>query len=176
MRSDQVKITGAMVTMAGALLWLFFSSREAPPKVDWRTHTGLGQVLAEEAAKLVASGGRIVLIARDTKTIRDPAAELQMKGFHEGLRKAKLTLATTNLIKFDPLRLVRMPSGEFVQLLRQHSEGDVIVSLLGPPVLESQQRNKLGEKRPRIVAVCSGAMPAQVNLKELFQENLLHTA
>ena len=59
-------------------------------------------------------------------------------GGYEGLRKAKLTLATTNLIKFDPLRLVRMPSGEFVQLLRQHSEGDVIVSLLGPPVLESQ--------------------------------------
>ena len=64
----------------------------------------------------------------------------------------------------------------FLQIIRKHSEGDVIVSLLGPPILNDEQRGKLGENRPRIVAVCAGALPEQVNLRQLFDQHLLHAA
>ncbi len=176
MRSDRLKTVGSLVIIAGSLLVLFFSLRESPPKLDPRPHEALGQVMAEEAAKLASGGGRITLIARDTSAIKNPVSDFQVKGFMAGLRKANLTLSATNLIKQDPLRLMRVPPAEFAQILKKKSEGDVVVSLLGPPILESDQRSKLPEKGPRIVAVCSGAMPAQVNLKELFQQNLLHAA
>src|SRR5205823_6481476 len=66
MREDRIKIAAAIITMAGSLLFLYFSSHESAPKLEMRPHEALGQVLAEEAAKLVGSGGRITLITRDT--------------------------------------------------------------------------------------------------------------
>src|SRR5437016_7352122 len=163
MRSDRAKTVAALVTIAGAAAAIYFSLGEAPPQVDSRPQEALGQVLAEEAAKLVGPGGRITLITRDTTDFKNPAAESQVRGFQRALRDAKLTISSTNLIKQDPLRLVRVPPEEFLQIIRKHSEGDVIVSLLGPPILNDEQRGKLGENRPRIVAVCAGALPEQVN-------------
>jgi hypothetical protein len=34
----------------------------------------------------------------------------------------------------------------------------------------------LGEKRPKIVALCSGSMPQQIDLRRLFQQGLLTVA
>ncbi len=176
MQADRAKTVAALVTMAAALLALYFSLREAPPQFDGRPQEGLGQVLGEEAAKLVGSGGRIALISRDTSAVINPATQWQVKGLVEALRKANLTISITNRIKQDPLRLVRVPPGEFLQLIKKHSEGDVIVSLMGPPLLTSEQRAGLPEKGPRSVAVCVGAMPAQVNLRELFRQDLVQVA
>ena len=69
-----------------------------------------------------------------------------------------------------------MPPGDFYELLRRGRDNDVIVSFLGPPVLTDEQVAKLGEKRPRILAVCSGAMPAQVDLRRIFDQKLLLAA
>src|SRR5580765_2158199 len=176
MRSDRIKTVASLVTMAGAAAVLYFSLGEAPAQVDSRPQEGLGQVLGEEAAKLLGPGGRIVLITRDTTDFKNPAAESQVSGFQRALRDAKLTISSTNLIKQDPLRVVRVPPADFIQIIRKHAEGDVIVSLLGPPILTEEQRAGLGESRPRILAVCAGATPAQVDLKQLFDQHLLHAA
>ena len=42
--------------------------------------------------------------------------------------------------------------------------------------LTDEQFTKLGEKHPKIVAVCSGEMPARLNLKQMFDEKLLQAA
>ena len=55
-------------------------------------------------------------------------------------------------------------------------QADVIVSLLGPPVLTPAQLGKLGEKRPKVIAICSGSMPRRVDLRRLFDEKLLQVA
>ena len=176
MQTDKIKtiVAAGMMVVAGALL--FLSSHKTPPKVDPRPHLALGQALAEEAIKLAGNGGRITLITWDLSTLKNPAAEEQVKGFHRTLRKANLTLVTTNVFKLDPLRLIRVPAGDFLDVIRKQSEGDVIASFLGPPLLTREQRAKLGDKKPRIVAVCSGGMPRQIDLKELFAQNLLQVA
>ncbi len=162
-----------MVASAGLL---FFSFHKAPPNVDARPQEGVGQVLEEEAAKLLGSGGRVTVITWDLSTSKNPTAEIQMKSFYQAVRKANLILASTNAIKLDPLRLIRVPSGDFLELLKKQSESDVIVSFLGPPVLSAEQRSKLGEKKSRVVALCSGGLPWQIDLKELFAQNLLQAA
>ena len=176
MGTDRVKTVAATVTIGCALLLLYFSWHEAPPKPDSRLQEALGQVLVEVAGKLLSGDGRITLIGWDTSAVQNPTADLQLSGFLEALQRAKRTLYTTNLINQDPLRLLRVPPGDFLQILRKHSESDVIVSLLGPPILKPDQRASLGENRPRVVALCSGSLPEQVNLRELFDQNLLHVA
>ena len=176
MQADRIKTIAGVGLMAGGLLALFLSLGEAPPKFDARPHRGLGEALAEEALKALGNGGRLTVITREVAGYKDPALDSQLRGFYQVLRKANVTPAGTNLVKLDPLRLVRVPPGDFLEIMRRKSEVDVIASLLGPPILSGDQRAKLGEKRPRIVAVCSGDLPKQINLKELFEQNSLHVA
>jgi hypothetical protein len=176
MRTDQTKTVAALVTIAGAVALLYFSLREPLPSVDPRPERALGQVLAEEAAKVLGSGGRLTLITHASSTLDNPTAALQLEGFFQALKKSNLKLAATNIFQQDPLRLIRVPPAAFVEIMRKQAEGDVIVSFLGPPVLNEEQKARLGEKGPRVVAVCSGWLPRQIDLKELFAQNLLHVA
>jgi hypothetical protein len=176
MQTDQAKSIAAIFTIAVAVAILFFSLREPRPSFDPRPEHALGQVLAEETAKLLGSGGRLTVITRDPAAFNSPASALQLEGFYAELKKSKLTVAATNIVQQDPLRLVRVPPGAFVDVMRKLGENDVIVSFLGPPVLDGEQKARLGEKRPHVVAVCSGWLPRQVDLKELFADKLLHVA
>ena len=176
MQTDKIKIIAASSTIVGAVALFYFSSGEKAAQVEREPQEALGQVMAEEAAKLASAGGRLTLITWDTSISRNPSAEFQMKGFHRALREAGLALAATNAVKLDPLRLVRVPPAAFLDILNKQSDNDVVVSFLGPPVLNAQQLAKLGDKKPRVIALCSGAMPRQIDLKELFGQNLLQVA
>ncbi len=136
----------------------------------------MGEALAAQTAKAIGPGGRITLIAPDIVAFKHPGAEVQLKAFHQALQQAKLSVAATNWIKLNPLYPRRVPPGDFADALRKQSEGDVIVSLLGPPLLTAEQKTRLGEKRPRVVAVCAGDLPLYINLNSLFADNLLHSA
>lgn len=158
--------------------WLFLSISlyEFPPSFNAKPHEALGAELANQTVKQLGPAGRIFVITRETTTFANPAIEAQLKSFSRTLRQKGFLVAATNLIKVDPLRLVEVPSGEFFQMLRQASENDIIASFLGPPVLSSAQLAKLGSHRPGVVAVCSGTMPARVNLRKAFQEESLQIA
>ena len=170
-----IAIIAGLVTL-GAWASIYLSVCGFPPRLDARPHEALGNVVAEEALKLRAPGGRIMLVCRDTARFKNPASVAQLRGFHAVLKAAGAAVASTNSIKIDPLRLMAVPGLDYLQILKAVSDTDVIVSFLGPPVLNPDQTARLTEKRPKIVAVCSGAMPSQVNLKRIFDEKLLHVA
>ena len=172
------KAKGILAGLATVTAWavILFSIYPLPPRFDREPHRELGQVLAQESLKLQQPGGRIILITRDTAMYKAPAFEAQAEGFRRTLKKARVEIAATRLLKVDPLRVLSVPSGDFLELLRKTSEKDVIVSLLGPPVLDAGQIAQLDASRPRVLAVCSGAMPRQVDLKRLFDQKLIHTA
>ena len=176
MGNNKVTVVVASLTILGALSFLYFSQHGLPPRVDPRPHQALGQTVAEEALKLLRPGGRIILITRDTVTFRNPAVDAQMKSFHRTLHKAGTSVAVTNLVKLDPLRLVSVPPGDFFQILKKASEADVVVSFLGPPALSPEQLAKLEEKKPKVIAVCTGSVPSQVDLKRIFEDKLLQAA
>jgi len=160
------------------LAWavIHFTTTEGPPRFDAGPHRALGEVLAREALKVHESGKRLILITRETDQFKAPAFEAQLAGFEETLAKAGVKITTRRLLKVDPLRLPAVPPGDFAELLRKADEKDVIVSLLGPPILDDTQVDRLGKKRPHVLAVCSGTVPQRVDLRQLFKWKLMEVA
>ena len=176
MGSSKATRVVAIIVILVAWSAILLSTCAFGPHLDAKPHVALGQVAAEEALKLLGSGGKLTVISRDTSIFKMPALDAQLRAFHSTVKKAGQTVAVTKLIEVDPLRLVAMPSGDFTILIKKQSEADVIVSFAGPPLLSAEQLAQLGASRPKVVAVCSGAMPAQVNLKAVFEKQLLHAA
>ncbi|MBI5388233.1 MAG: hypothetical protein HZA90_26510 [Verrucomicrobia bacterium] len=176
MSSAKVKTIVATLLIAGSALAMLAYFHKTPPPPNRLEHEAVGRVLAEGAAKLLAGGGRVSVIARDTALFRNPASDLQFRGFMAAAKKLKLNVGATNYVKLDPLRVVKLQPADYLGILQRLNEGDVVVSFLGPPFLAPEQRAKLAGKGFRIVALCSGAMPWQVDLRELFGQGLLHAA
>jgi hypothetical protein len=176
MQARQIKIVVSLLAIAAAGGVLCFRYFKPPPEIEPQPHLAIGEALATQTAKAVGPGGRITLIAPDLVAFKHAGAEVQLQAFHQALRQAKLTVGATNWIKLNPLYLRRVPPGDFAELLRKQSDADVIVSLLGPPLLTAEQKARIGERRPRVVAVCSGDLPLHFNLNSLFADNLLHAA
>ena len=167
-------LAGAVILAALAWLYLFFNPW--PPAIDRPLHNRVGEVLAGEAIKLVEPGARIIVIARAKEPFQVPAAAAQLDAFLRAIEKSGKNVSTTRLLKVDPLRVTSVPTGDFFDLIRQAGANDVIVSFLGPPLLNDDQLARLAGKRPRILALCSGAMPHQVDLRKMFERQLLRTA
>ncbi len=146
-----------------------------PPKWEKTLYARVGQVLAEEAIAAAGPNGEIVLIARDTEPYPQPAMETAVREIEKALDRAGLAL-TKKLIALDPLRPVEVPPGDFYEAIRRAKPGQVIVSLLGPPVLEPEQKGKLPSVRPKIIALCTGSMAEHAGLSDLFQQGLLQAA
>ena len=176
MRASQIKISLSLAVMLAASALLYFQIYGLTPKVEARPHVALGEALAGVTMKQAAGGGRISVIAPDIAFFEYPGVEIQLRAFHRVLRQAGVSVAGTNLIRLDPLRLSRVPPGDFVEILRKRTETDVVVSFLGLSELTPENRARLPEKRPHVIAVCSGDTPRQVNLKSLFDERVLETA
>jgi len=167
-------LAGAVIMAASVWLYLFFNPR--PPAIDRPLHKKVGEVLAAEAIKLLEPGARLILIARAKEPFEVPAAAAQLDAFLLTIEKSGKNVSATRLLKVDPLRVTSVRSGDFFELMRQAGSNDVIVSFLGPPLLSDEELSRLAGKRPRVLALCSGAMSLQVDLKKMFERQLLLAA
>lgn len=165
--------TAAIATTVAAGWWLYACLHPHPPGIDRRPHEAAGERLAAEAVKLLEPGARLIVIARDSQPYCVPAGEAQLDGFRRTLKKCGRSISVTRTYKLDPLRVVGVPPGDFYDLLRQCGDQDIVVSFLGPPLLEREQLAKLRTKRSRILALCSSATLTEADLKRVFDQKLL---
>jgi hypothetical protein len=121
-------------------------------------------------------GGQLKVIARDTAAFKQPAADIQLQSFKKEIRRAGVAIAAMQLLQVDPLRPLEVPPGDFFESIRRAPSGSVIVSFMGPPLLSDEQRGELGGAKARIVAFCSGDLADHVDLRALFDQQLLHAA
>lgn len=166
----------AVLAGSAALVVVFISTCEFAPRVDRTLHAAIGQALAKEAVGLSGPGGQIKVITRDTEAFPQPAIDILMESFTREVRRAGATIVSTQAIQTDPLRRVEMPSGDFFEVLRRSAAEQVIVSLLGPPLLTEDQRHKLGRVKPKVVVFWSGEAAEDLDLRPLFDAGLLHAA
>lgn len=172
------KILGlvAGLVVLGSLVSLFLSCYGLPPDLDRRPPRALGQRLAREALKLGGAGTKVILITRDTSLFTNPFLDELQEGFLSTLRQGGGQLTLTHAIKVDPLRVTAVPPGDFLQILKKASTSEVVVSLLGPPVLTDGQADTFSGKAPRLVALCSGQMEDRLSLKKVFAQGLMQVA
>jgi hypothetical protein len=163
-----------VMVMAGGFLGFWFY--EPGPTLNLKPYEALGRVLADEALKLRRNEGRILVLNLNTASFASPAFDAHFRGLVLELGKSGQKVATTNRLKLDPLRVLTVPPGDFFEILRRTREGDVIISFLGPPMLSDLQLIKLPPKRASVLAACTGNLPKQVNLRQLFDRKLLHAA
>lgn len=159
----------ALAVVSGAIF--FFT---LPPPVDRKLHSEIGRALAGEASTLLKPGGRVTLITRDPETFPQPSVDVLIRSFERNLNSG--AQISKLVVQVEPLRPASVPTGDFFELLRKAKSEDVIVSLLGPPVLSDQQRFILGGVRPKVIALCNGGMSANLNLRSLSDAGLLHAA
>ena len=146
------------------------------PGIEPVLHRATGSVLAQQALGLLKPGGQVIVIARDTSVFKNPASDIQLAAFYKVLSKANATVGRSQLLQLDPLRPLRVPSGDFLELIKSSSKESVIVSFMGPPLLEDAERAQLTEVKPSIVAFCSGSLAQNVDLRSLFEQGLLKAA
>jgi hypothetical protein len=164
------------LVLLGASASLYLSLYGLPPRIDPRPHRALGRTLASEALKLGGPGARVIVIARDTEFYRNPDADEQLKALTEAIVKGGGTVSLANKLKVDPLRVMSVPPGDFLQILKKATEKDVVVSLLGPPVFTREQVTSLQGKALKVIAVCTGNLPRQNDLKQPFDQGILKVA
>jgi hypothetical protein len=173
--NNKIKIVFAILAIAASAAVLYQSLIGPGPRFDLAIHEAIGRTLATEAVPLLGEGGRIFLVARDS-SLPNPPAATQLKALAAALKQTGHPIFATNLFRVDPLRLLKPPAGDLAVLIKKMNEKDVLISLLGPPDLNPSQSPAPPEKRPKIVALCSGTMPRQINLKRLFDDQFLHVA
>jgi hypothetical protein len=162
--------------VAAALLTLGWFSWDRLPLKDKALYAEIGRTLGVESVSLLKPGGKITVIARDTSAFAQPAMLLSLKSLQNEIRRAKAEIRSIELIQLDPIRPNEVPSGDFYTLLRRLPTGDVIVSLLGPPILGEEERAKLGRPKAFTVALCTGNLAENANVRALISAGLLHTA
>src|SRR5581483_4198672 len=135
-----------------------------------------GRVLARQTLGLLKPGGLVTVITRDTAAFENTASDVLLKSFRNELLKTGIKIDFVRALQIDRLRPVSIPAGDFVQWMRKSTQGSVLVSFMGPPILGEAQMTQLGEKRASVVALCSGPVREQVDLLALFSQGLLQAA
>ena len=134
----------AVALAAAAITLLVITWWNPAVPVNQNVHLELGRTLAAESLKLLKSGGKLTIIARDTDVFPQPAMTLALSALQKEIRRGGAEIRSTQLVQLDPIRPSAVPSGDYYELLRRLPEGDVIVSLLGPPVLSEEHKEKIG--------------------------------
>ena len=174
MRDSKVIQAVAAIVTVGAVAAMMVTERGGfAAGVNPAPHRAAGAELAHKALSLMKPGGQITVITRDTTAFQNPASDFLLESFQRELRRAHASISSIERLQVDPLRLIEVPSGDFQRWIHHAAAGDVIVSMMGPPLLTSEQRRQLGEIQPAIVAFCPGNWPDRMDLRPLFAQGLL---
>ena len=171
--SKVIQAVAAIVTVGAVAAMMVIESGGFAPGVNPAPHRAAGTELARQALSLMKPGGQITVLTRDTTAFQNPASDFLLESFQRELRRAHIGINDIQKLQVDPLRLIEVPSGDFQRWIHHAAAGDVIVSMMGPPLLTSEQRRQLGEIQPAIVAFCPGSWPDRMDLRPLFAQGLL---
>jgi hypothetical protein len=177
MRDNKAVATLAGLAIVASVAGLLFSvSGGFGPRLEPGPFREAGRVLAQQSLAQLKPGGTLTVLTRDTAAFQNPASDVLFGSFQRELKKHGAKVDSTQLIEVDPLRPMSVPAGDFAQWIKKGSKGSVIVSLMGPPMLNETQLASLGEVNPAIIALCSGPVRTQVDLRALFAQGLLRAA
>jgi len=162
----------SLVAISSSAAWIYYYQFKAP-KHDVGLHQRIGEVMAEETARLVGPKGRLVLITIPTGP--EPELRTQLDAFRRRLK----TLGDYDL-KEHELDTKDQPkyglgaglSGRrFVRTIKNNPKADGIVSFVGAPRLSEDELTAL-PKAPKFIAEAR----SPDHLPKLFQKQIIQVA
>ncbi len=146
-----LKIIGAVLVIVLALACLQRSTSPKPLDDEAMPPYGIGQVLAEQAAKAIGDKGRVALVCMSMNSVGGRA---ELAGFQETLaRHKRITLAVTNLFRSSETAIGHLSFQQFAAVVNEDSNADVIVSFLGVTSFTDAQMATLPNPAPKLVVM-----------------------
>jgi len=177
MKNRPVVAAAAGVVLVGSLAALAWTWAGAPAPGPGPIQDAVGEALGRQVLKQLGSGGRMIVLMRDTAVYPQPAADRVLAALDHTVRGGGGPAPEVQTFEVDPLRPAQVPPGDFLEQIRRARTGDVLVSLMGPPLLSDEQRAQLpAVPAPRIVVLCAGPFPDAAAVRSLAQQHLLHAA
>ncbi|MBI3657443.1 MAG: hypothetical protein HY232_13595 [Acidobacteria bacterium] len=172
----------ALSVIFGCLTWLYFTQFGRMPQTLLKPDQALGDVVAEETAKLLGKRGQVVVV-RELADRKSLALDTQVDFFKKGLKKMPgITLGGVELVKMgrlpmspekrmiDPFAEPSMgllPS-QLVNIVQSHPKADAFVIFGGFPPLTAEEFNGLKQGGSKWIVVSDyephykGLMQAQI--------------
>ena len=162
----------SLVAIAGSAAWIYYREFKAP-KHNVALHQRVGEVMAEQAAKLAGSKGRLVVITIPTGN--EPELRTQLEAFRKALKKlGDYDLKEHELETKDQPKYglgMGLSGRRFVRAVKNNPKADAIVSFVGAPKLAEEELTEL-TKVPKFLAETR----SPDNLPKLFEKRIIHVA
>jgi hypothetical protein len=163
---------GAILVTASCAGWIYYSQFKAP-KHNVALHERIGEVLAEQTAKVVGPKGRLVVLTIPAGA--DPELKTQLEGFHRALKRLGQYDTKEHEVDTKDQLKYRAGSGlsgrKFVRAVKNHPRADALVSFIGIPSLSADEVAQIGTRPKFIAESCSTE-----HLSELFTQQILQAA
>ena len=145
------KIIGLILLIVVAVLLIQRSQHPKPPDEQYMPGYGIGQVLAEAAAKATHEQGRVVLACQPSNLDSSVA---EMEGFQKTLSKhSQLKLTATRTFKPEETSMGKLSFAQFAALVNENASVEVIVCMLGITSFTDAQIASLSQPCPKLVVV-----------------------
>jgi hypothetical protein len=164
-------VTSLLVITASGL-WIYWREFKAP-RHDVALHKRVGEVMAEQTAKVAGGKGKIVLITIPTSGL--PELKTQLDAFHAALKRhgsyelREYEMDTKDQPKYDAG--TGLSWRRYVRTVNKNTNATVVVSFIGAPDLKKEDVAEL-QTVPKLVAECRSVD----HLPELFKKHLIAVA
>lgn len=145
------KIIGSVLVIVCALLWIQETLNPKPADEIAMPHAGVGQVLAEQAARAVDDKGRVALVYMESASVESQA---QMDSFQRTLGQHKdIKIVATKTFKPTETRMGSITFQKFTEVVSEYSNAGVIVCCVGVTSLTDEQLATLQKTTPKLVVM-----------------------
>lgn len=171
-RTNIILAVGSIAAIVTSCCWIYYREFKAP-RHNVPLHEKVGEIMAEQTARLVGPKGYLVVITISTQN--EPELETQLEAFRH-----KLKLLGRYDIKMHEVGTKDQPkyalgaglSGRrFVRTVKNYPKADGIVSFVGAPRLSDEEVAEL-TKCPRFVAETK----SPEHLPKLFDKKIIQVA
>lgn len=181
-QADEVKrplvVLGSIIVIVVSLISIYLSMRTPQPRINTLPFVGIGEVAAEQAAKLLDGRGEVVVVMLQLERANSKnLPRLPADTFREQLRKyPQIRISAIENVRpqmemmFGPG--VFWKAEDFIDFLNKHARADLVVTFVAVPPLKPEQIADLPKRRPRIL----DASASTISARALIEAGIVHVA
>jgi len=164
--------TVSVLVIAASSMWIYYHEFRAP-RHNVRLHERVGEIMAEQTAKLVGPKGHLLLIT--IPTVTEPELKTQLEAFRATLKKlGNYEIKDHELDTKDQPKYglgAGLSGRRFVRTVKNNPKVDGIVSFVGAPKLSESELAEL-TKMPKFIAETK----SPDHLPKLFDKQIIQVA